>query len=58
MLAAAAKAGVSAVVPRPGQSLEPLALPPLEKWWPQLPGKTAAEDPIVSSRTESLSHDR
>jgi L-ascorbate metabolism protein UlaG (beta-lactamase superfamily) len=54
VLAAAAKAGVTAAVPKPGQSIEPLALPPLDKWWPQLPGKTAEEDPIVSSRTEGL----
>ena len=53
-LAAAAKAGVTAAAPKPGQSIEPLALPPLEHWWPQLPGKTAEEDPIVSSHTESI----
>jgi len=54
VLAAAAKASVTTAVPKPGQSIEPLALPPSEKWWPQLPSKTAAEDPIVSSRTEGL----
>jgi L-ascorbate metabolism protein UlaG (beta-lactamase superfamily) len=54
VLAAAAKAGVTAAVPKPGQSIEPLALPPLPKWWPELPGKTAEEDPIVSSHTEGL----
>jgi L-ascorbate metabolism protein UlaG (beta-lactamase superfamily) len=54
VLAAAARAGVTTAVPKPGQSIEPLALPPFDKWWPQLPGKTAEEDPIVSSRTEGL----
>jgi L-ascorbate metabolism protein UlaG (beta-lactamase superfamily) len=54
VLAAAAKAGVTAAIPKPGQSIEPLALPPPQKWWPQLPGKTVEEDPIVSSRTEGL----
>jgi L-ascorbate metabolism protein UlaG (beta-lactamase superfamily) len=52
VLTAAAKAGVTAAVPKPGQSIEPLALPPAETWWPKLPGKTAEEDPIVSSGTE------
>jgi L-ascorbate metabolism protein UlaG (beta-lactamase superfamily) len=52
VLAAAAAGGVTAAVPRPGQSIEPLALPPLPRWWPALPGKTAREDPIVSSHTE------
>jgi hypothetical protein len=35
---------------KPGQSLEPLSLPPLDRWWPELPGQTAEPDPIVSSR--------
>jgi len=54
VLAAAAKTGVTAAAPMPGQSIEPLAPSPLVRWWPQLPGKTAEEDPIVSSRTDSL----
>ena len=55
VLAAAAKAGVTAAVPMPGQSIEPLGLPPLPQWWPKLPGKNAEEDPIVSSHTKRLS---
>lgn len=55
VLAAAAKAGVAAAVPLPGQGIEPLGLPPLPQWWPKLPGKTAEEDPIVSSHTKTLS---
>ena len=54
VLAAAAKTGVTVIVPKPGQSIEPLAPPPLVKWWPSLPGKTAEEDPIVSSDTEGI----
>jgi L-ascorbate metabolism protein UlaG (beta-lactamase superfamily) len=54
VLAAAAKQGIAAVLPKPGESIEPLALPAADKWWPALPGKNAAEDPIVSSHTESL----
>jgi len=53
-LAAADRAGVTAAAPRPGQSIEPQALPPLEHWWPQLPGNTVENDPIVSSHTASI----
>jgi len=45
---------VTAAAPRPGQSIEPQALPPLEHWWPQLPGNTVENDPIVSSHTASI----
>jgi L-ascorbate metabolism protein UlaG (beta-lactamase superfamily) len=33
VLAAAQKAGVSLVVPRPGQLVEPQRLPPVDPWW-------------------------
>ncbi len=32
-VAAAEKAGVSLMIPRPGQQIEPAAPPPLERWW-------------------------
>jgi L-ascorbate metabolism protein UlaG (beta-lactamase superfamily) len=51
-LAAATAAGATLVAPRPGQSIEPAAPPPFERWWPELPWKTAAEDPIVSTQME------
>lgn len=41
--------GVEVFVPRPGQSFEPADLPPLERWWPELPWQTAAQAPIVVS---------
>lgn len=50
VLAAAAKAGVTVTIPRPGQSIEPGALLPLVRWWPDLSWKTAEEDPIVASQ--------
>jgi len=53
-LAAGKKAGVLVAAPRPGQTIEPVATQPTERWWPALPGKTADEDPIVSSHTEAL----
>lgn len=49
-LTAAAHAGVALVAPRPGQSFEPASPPPLERWWPALPVKTAEQDPIVSTQ--------
>lgn len=51
-LAAASVAGVTLLAPRPGQSIEPALPPTLERWWPNLPWKRAAEDPIVSTQME------
>ena len=49
VLVAAEAAGVPVAVPRPGQSVEPLDAPAVERWWPELPWQTAAEAPVVSS---------
>lgn len=49
VLAAAAKDGVRVAIPRPGESIEPAALPPFVKWWPDLPWRTGEQDPIVST---------
>jgi L-ascorbate metabolism protein UlaG (beta-lactamase superfamily) len=51
-LVAARAAGTSLVVPRPGESIEPAvaAAAPVERWWPELPWKTAAQHPIVSTQ--------
>lgn len=38
------------VLPKPGESFEPEAKYPTEPWWPKIPWKTGAEDPIVSSQ--------
>jgi len=51
-LAAAARAGVVVVAPRPGHSFEPAAPPPVERWWPSLPVKTAEQEPIVSTQMQ------
>lgn len=53
-LAAARAANVSIIIPRPGQSVEPSAPPPFERWWPDLPWRTGAQDPIVSTKLEAL----
>jgi L-ascorbate metabolism protein UlaG (beta-lactamase superfamily) len=49
VLAAARQAGQPVAVPRPGESVEPGAPVPLERWWPELPWRSAEEDPIVST---------
>lgn len=41
--------GASAMFPKPGESAEPEAAREWEPWWPKLPWKTAAEDPIQST---------
>ena len=53
-LVVAAKAnGVTLLVPRPGQSVEPEAAPAeVERWWPEVPWVSGDQDPIVSSRME------
>ena len=51
-LVAAAAAGATVVVPRPGQSVEPGHAPALERWWPSLPWQSAQQHPIVSTQME------
>jgi L-ascorbate metabolism protein UlaG (beta-lactamase superfamily) len=52
VLAAASASGVRVVIPRPGQSIEPAALPPQQRWWPDVPWVDGKADPIVSSQME------
>jgi L-ascorbate metabolism protein UlaG (beta-lactamase superfamily) len=52
VLAAAAQTGETVLTPRPGESVEPATPPPPERWWPELPWKTAEQDPIVSTQME------
>lgn len=49
VLVAAANAGVAVTIPRPGQSVEPGSPPPLERWWPEVPWRSAEDDPIVAT---------
>lgn len=49
VLLAAQSAKVSVVAPKPGQSIDPLAPPRVERWWPRVPWKKATEAPVVSS---------
>jgi L-ascorbate metabolism protein UlaG (beta-lactamase superfamily) len=50
VLVAARAAGVTVALPRPGESFEPSAPPPVAKWWPNLPWRTASENPIVATQ--------
>jgi hypothetical protein len=52
VLVAAKQAGVSLIVPRPGQSVEPSPGQPVERWWPEVPWTTAAQHPIVSTQMD------
>lgn len=48
-LAAAQKAGVPLVIPRPGEPFLLDAPPSARRWWPEVPWRTAEEDPIIST---------
>ena len=49
LLVEAGRRGVTAVIPRPGESVEPAAPPELKRWWPSLPYESAEDAPVVSS---------
>ncbi|HSO32339.1 MAG TPA: MFS transporter [Labilithrix sp.] len=49
---AAAARQVTLVAPKPGQSFEPSSPPAIERWWPDVPWKTAEEEPVRSSQIE------
>ena len=53
-IAAAESAGVTYVVPRPGESFEPDTPPAVERWWPERPWRTASEYPIVSTKVDAM----
>jgi L-ascorbate metabolism protein UlaG (beta-lactamase superfamily) len=48
VLVAARDTGAVVISPRPGQSVEPTVERPQEHWWPALPWRTAAQNPIVA----------
>ena len=54
VLAAADSQGVRVAAPRPGDMIEPAALGPVVRWWPQVPWETATEAPVWSSATAHL----
>jgi L-ascorbate metabolism protein UlaG (beta-lactamase superfamily) len=52
-LVAATEKGVTLIVPKLGESVEPAAPPTVERWWPEVPWVGAAQDPIVSGQMDS-----
>lgn len=54
VLAAAARTQLRVALPMPGQSIDPASLPPIVRWWPALPWRTAEQDPIVSSQVDGV----
>lgn len=53
VLAAAERAGVTVLTPRPGQSVEPTRPFEQERWWPELPWRTHAEYPVVATKVDA-----
>lgn len=49
-LTAASRKNISVITPRPGQSMIPDNKSQIVRWWPNVPGETANQSPIVSSR--------
>jgi L-ascorbate metabolism protein UlaG (beta-lactamase superfamily) len=54
VLAAAEEQSVAVAVLRPGESISPPKLPPMTRWWPQVPWRKGEEDPIRSTGVEHL----
>jgi len=52
VIAAARDGGAVLITPRPGQSVEPTVERPRERWWPDVPWRTAAEYPIVADHAD------
>jgi L-ascorbate metabolism protein UlaG (beta-lactamase superfamily) len=50
VLVAAQKTSTSVAAPKPGESFEPAALPPLARWWPDVPWQTAVQHPVVATK--------
>jgi L-ascorbate metabolism protein UlaG (beta-lactamase superfamily) len=51
VLVAAQCRAVTVLVPRPGESVEPTRLPQITRWWPRTPWQSAAQSPIVATRS-------
>jgi L-ascorbate metabolism protein UlaG (beta-lactamase superfamily) len=51
-LAEGRRTGAVVIAPRPGQSVEPTVEKPQDHWWPDLPWRTGAQDPIVADHAD------
>ena len=52
VMVAAEAAGVTVATPRPGGSIEPTRALEVDRWWPELPWRTAEEYPIVATKMD------
>lgn len=54
VLVAAERAGVTVAIPKPGEAIEPGALPAsgTPRWWPKVPWQNAEQYPIVSTKMD------
>ncbi len=52
VLVKAKELNVSVITPKPGESAEPDLRQKYYRWWPELPWKTGAENPIVSGQLD------
>ena len=52
VLVAADAAKVRVVTPRPGESLEPTAPAPVNRWWPEVAWRSAEDYPIVATKMD------
>ncbi|MCB9587578.1 MAG: MBL fold metallo-hydrolase [Polyangiaceae bacterium] len=52
IVAASRSAGIQSVIPRPGGRFEPASVPRFERWWPELPWRSADAAPVRSSGIE------
>jgi L-ascorbate metabolism protein UlaG (beta-lactamase superfamily) len=50
VLVAASCRGVSVIIPRPGESVEPTTDAPLTRWWPKTDWRSATQKPIIATR--------
>jgi len=53
VLAESERTRTRVLLPRPGERFELDQPPRTERWWPNLPWRTASEAPIVSTRVEA-----
>lgn len=53
VLAKGKEVGAKVLTPRPGESFEPDQDPRFDRWWPNLPWRTGAENPIVSGQLDA-----
>jgi L-ascorbate metabolism protein UlaG (beta-lactamase superfamily) len=51
-VAAGRAAAATMVTPAPGESIEPETAPAVARWWPELPWRRGADDPIVSTQVD------